>query len=237
MAGRRGRTLGKATQDLLIDFTYASRRVAWACGAVGSAAEGGSIAKSVNGGLTWKVKKSVRSKPGQIPAGGFYHVSSPTARYCYVGGNGSRLKGLWATSDGGSHWARRGLPADMMAFYFPAAATGWNVGQGGSIYRTANGGRSWTRQSSPTSLALHAVTFIDARFGWAVGADGAVVRTTDGGANWEWLDSWSSADLREVDFVDSQHGWARGWEYSDWDDARDVLLRTTDGGDTWMELP
>jgi photosystem II stability/assembly factor-like uncharacterized protein len=58
----------------------------------------------------------------------------------------------------------------------------------------------------------------------------------DGGANWEWLYPGTDASLSEVVFVDDLHGWAAG-RAGEWPDYWDVLLRTTDGGDTWTELP
>jgi photosystem II stability/assembly factor-like uncharacterized protein len=238
---RRGvswKSSGRMTKSIVWDFCFGSARVAWACSGVGSAGDGGEIMKSADGGATWRVLRRYRTVAGQAPAGAFYQISSPTARHCFVAGGGDRLGGLWATSDGGVHWARRRLPGAVGGAYvieFPTASTGWNVGYDGAIYKTASSGRSWSRQAT-AGRPLNDVSFLDELHGWVVGDDGAVLRTVDGGANWEWLYPGTDASLSEVVFVDDLHGWAAG-RAGEWPDYWDVLLRTTDGGDTWTELP
>jgi hypothetical protein len=55
------------------------------------------------------------------------------------------------------------------------------VGEYGSVLRTTDGGATWTPQSSGTSHALEAVTFVDANTGTAVGHGGTILHTITGG--------------------------------------------------------
>ncbi|MBE0430017.1 MAG: hypothetical protein IBX61_09150 [Thermoleophilia bacterium] len=68
------------------------------------------------------------------------------------------------------------------------ASTGYAVGSGGNIYKTANGGANWSPQASPTGKILASVSFLpDGQTGFIAGGDiseGRVLKTTDGGANW-----------------------------------------------------
>jgi photosystem II stability/assembly factor-like uncharacterized protein len=221
--------------QILLDISFASRRVVWGSTVVGSAEEGGSILKSTNGGAAWRVSKRMGGTAG---TGSLRRISSPTAQTCYVAGTGQRLGGLWATTDGGAHWARRKLPGKdyPVLLDFPVATTGWYSGSSGSIYKTTDGGRSWSRQRAATNLGLYGIVFASARRGWVCGENGVILRTVDGGATWERLDSGTYASLYNLVFVDAEHGWAYGTTGS-YVDEWDVLLRTTDGGDTWEELP
>ncbi|MDD4734814.1 MAG: YCF48-related protein [Kiritimatiellae bacterium] len=72
------------------------------------------------------------------------------------------------------------------------------------------------------------VDFVDADHGWTVGVQGptpCVRRTVDGGASWEALDVGDSHYCEAFDFVSTDVGWIVGLQH---------ILRTTDGGDTWV---
>ena len=103
--------------------------------------------------------------------------------------------------------------------------TGWAVGAGGTILRTASGGAIWTAQSSGTTVDLYAVDFIDASNGWAVGESGNTLRTTDGGASWTRHYGDTAQWFQDVHFIDANTGWAVA--------TAGRVARTTDGGVTW----
>jgi photosystem II stability/assembly factor-like uncharacterized protein len=222
---------------LLSDFTFASRRVVWACDFIGSALSGGSIYKSTDGGVSWRVSKRAGGGPGTPDGfGDFNAISSPTTARCYVAAGGRQLGGLWVTSDGGSHWTRRTVPGGgASAVSFSAPGTGWVAASNG-LYRTTDDGRSWSRRLSGTGLNLWTMCFVDAQHGWVAGGTGSLRRTVDGGKTWQRLATGSGASLSALVFVDAMHGWASG-RGGDYPDYWDVLLRTTDGGQTWTELP
>jgi photosystem II stability/assembly factor-like uncharacterized protein len=58
------------------------------------------------------------------------------------------------------------------------------VGERGMVALSDDGGRSWLQASTPTSVTLTAVRFVDAAHGWAVGHGGVVLASEDGGKTW-----------------------------------------------------
>ena len=106
----------------------------------------------------------------------------------------------------------------------------------------------WHQQTIDGVSEFNSIYFTDSMNGWAVGAfyvpginnyGGAVFRTTDGGKTWEnsiVLDFWS--DLNDVYFSDPQTGWAVGYKKTGDLSGylyEGILMRTTDGGETWSE--
>jgi photosystem II stability/assembly factor-like uncharacterized protein len=128
------------------------------------------------------------------------------------------------SDDQGAHWrqARVPLSSDLTALSFPDAQHGWAVGHDGVVLATRDGGQSWTRQLDGRALGallrdyyagdgsaqLDAAT--RARF-----ADEAQ-RIADEGPDKPFLDVW---------FEDALHGFVVG--------AFNLVLRTSDGGQTW----
>ncbi|WP_260957749.1 WD40/YVTN/BNR-like repeat-containing protein [Pseudomonas citri] len=59
------------------------------------------------------------------------------------------------------------------------------VGERGFIIVSQDNGVTWKQVSSPVSMTLVKVRFIDANLGWAVGHAGIVLHSRDGGLTWE----------------------------------------------------
>jgi len=117
--------------------------------------------------------------------------------------------------------------ASFYGAHFPTSTVGYAVGGGGLIYKSTDGGDTWVQQTSPTTLALFDVFFLDVNTGWAVGDNGQIILTTDG-TNWSLHASsglLTGSDLNAVQFVGSS-GWMGG-------DGSAVFI-TTDGGTTWI---
>jgi poly(3-hydroxybutyrate) depolymerase len=70
-----------------------------------------------------------------------------------------------------------------------------------------------------TSKTLFGVSYKNGNTWIAVGEDGTIT-----GTNTKWSDTW----FQGVSFSDANNGFAVGWQ--------GVIFRTTDGGDTWVEL-
>jgi photosystem II stability/assembly factor-like uncharacterized protein len=86
--------------------------------------------------------------------------------------------------------------------------------------------------------ALADVCFIDRSNGWAVGDRGVIWHSPDGGVTWQQQDSQVSSRLNSVYFIDPQHGWAVGGAGRPHSKATiGVVLRTNDGGQTWINVP
>jgi len=78
---------------------------------------------------------------------------------------------------------------------------------------------------------LRGICFIDASEGWVVGDDGFIAHTIDGGDTWDLQASGTGEDLHAVSFLDSQRGYAVGGDIA----GNQIVLKTTDGGLTWVE--
>ncbi|MDD5528764.1 MAG: YCF48-related protein [bacterium] len=77
------------------------------------------------------------------------------------------------------------------------------------------------------ATGINDIDFIDTLHGWAVGDTGKILYTNNGGVDslWDTLTSGVTNKLTCVKFVDSLNGWAGG---------DGILLRTRDGGQTWV---
>ena len=158
--------------------------------------------------------------------------------------NGSTL--LYRTNDGGMTWSPQSLElsADEQSallsitppvFFTPtegilpvSANTGSSTQL--TVYVTQNGGTSWQRT---TAVMATVWDVLDSKHGWA--SDGThLSATSDGGQHWMQLSSPQGLhSLSHLDFVSSDMGWAIGSVQT----AGPSLLKTTDGGRTWIVIP
>lgn len=80
---------------------------------------------------------------------------------------------------------------------------------------------------------LYAVRMLNHNVGWALGGHSSshtiLFRTVDGGKSWErqTLFDGQGTRLRDIGFADANNGWIVGDQH---------ILRTTDGGDTWIPV-
>ncbi len=84
----------------------------------------------------------------------------------------------------------------------------------------------WAQKNSPTAEPLLGVDFPSSSIGYAVGLNGTIIKTSDGGENWQSILTAPSSDYAGVRFTSSTNGFAVG---------RNVILQTTDGGNTWIQ--
>jgi photosystem II stability/assembly factor-like uncharacterized protein len=161
------------------------------------------------------------------------------ASHGWVTGGG----GIAATRDGGSTWhLQRSSAKGVGPLDFLNDLDGWAV-DGGTLIATTNGGATWRAVGGAGALnGATQLRFVDKNRGWALLAGGLcptpqpcvrpldaglLVRTVDGGANWTRL----GADWGAVTAMCWTTG-GRGWA------AAGMALRTTtNGGDTWSEVP
>jgi len=113
----------------------------------------------------------------------------------------------------------------LRGLYFPAAATGFAVGSGGTLLKTANTAANWSAQTSGTTRTLLSVAGTSATVDWVVGDSGTILHTTNGGTSWASQSSGTSQNLNAVYFQSANNGWAVGND--------GVILATTNGGTKW----
>jgi photosystem II stability/assembly factor-like uncharacterized protein len=104
-------------------------------------------------------------------------------------------------------------------------------GTGGATYNTkifltSNGGATWEEGNTGIYGDVFSVSFLDSINGWSSGRQGLLMRTSDGGKNWIRVSRGTTEELHSVDAVDEDYCWAAGGG---------SIVRTIDGGVTWLE--
>jgi len=210
----------------LLDLQFVEGRYGWAVGP-------GGLARTVDGGETWKgpLVTDLTKKPVRYTTGQALHFVD-RHRGWLVGKAGM----IRSTTDGGESWTRTTGPEtwgspDLWGLDFADDRHGWAVGDRGTILHTADGGKTWNRQASGVGDTLMDVDFIDASTGWAVGFEraggsAAVLHTTDGGTTWIEQRRVASEAMRAVFVLDERHAWAVGEQQRRGaDDGSQKLLR------------
>jgi len=234
----------------LIDFPYAFYGVSSLDSnttlVVGGYGSEGMVCRTTDGGSTWPTWLILsRAMPATLS--GVYSVDANVATA--VGGT------ILRTTDGGTTWTEQksGTYLPLRDVCLTDGNTGIAVGGdvGGDMFdwgvqyqvilRTTDGGVAWVSRSSGNTQMLLAVSCIDADTGTAVGANGTILRTTDGGATWAEQESGTSHWLHDVCFTDENTGtvvgggvWGSFGDWGEWGEEGQAILRTTDGGVTWV---
>lgn len=146
-----------------------------------------------------------------------------------VGARGTILH----TSDGGATWARQAVPDDveLRKVAFATWLTGWIAGPGNLLFRTTDGGATWTQKrlaAYETGTQVVDIAVADVRGLWALAnRQPYVLHTHDYGATWQQESLPAHGRLTALAAVDRDHAWIA-------DDG--AVLRTTNGGATWLRL-
>jgi len=176
------------------------------------------IIRTVDGGDTWSL---AWEESGLLYSVAFANPDTGLA----VGKDGVLLR----TVDGGQSWVLLPSPAPVSYLRdvsFLTSITAIAVG-GNTVLRTTDAGITWTNVAGGSFNSV--VRFGDG-MGTAVGFLGAIARTTDGGVTWEEQSHRSFTDqVLDVTFPEPLKGFATTSA-----DGETVLLRTIDGGLTWI---
>ncbi|HEY3504343.1 MAG TPA: oxidoreductase [Actinocatenispora sp.] len=226
-----------------------SARVAWVAGA------GGVVLRTVDGGRRW-----ADVSPADAAGLEFRDVEATDARHAValaIGeGDASRI---YVTDDGGAHWTLGFRNTDPAAFYDCTAFYDSRHGLAVSdpvdgrfrILSTSDGGHHWralpadgmpAAQPGEAGFAASGTCLVTAgRTAYLASGGGAaarVYRSDDGGLTWTYVDtgvpSSASAGIFSLAFRDPRHGIAIGGDFADPTTAPDALVRTSDGGRTWL---
>lgn len=142
-------------------------------------------------------------------------------RFVAVGPRGH----IVVSADGGQTWQQSKVPvsSDLTAVYFPSATRGWAVGHDGVVLATTDGGATWTKQLDGRAVNRLILDDVKAKLAadpasealQALAAEAE--RYQEEGPDKPFLDVW---------FEDENHGFVVG--------AYNLILETTDGGQTWQ---
>ncbi len=178
------------------------------------------IYKTIDGGKSWKKDKPPGK--GHLQAVQFLDASTGWVL----------SHGMLCTTDGGQTWTeyKLGRYNHNFSFRFSDAKNGIVVSIGETL-RTRDGGKTWSAVGGLRyGDFMPAVCTTDANNGWLVG-NHIIYHTSDGGLSWQPTSTPGDL-LSNLSFIDNKLGWAVGYTGAG-ADARCLVLKTKDGGDTW----
>jgi photosystem II stability/assembly factor-like uncharacterized protein len=212
--------------------------------------DSGTILRTTDGGANWLPQSSGTT----LDCRGVCFTDARNGTV--VGGQGSQGIVL-RTTNGGATWVKQFETdsAGLNSVSFSDSNSGTAVGGGWydpvgcwyTILRTTDGGTTWKAQNGPQNDILRSVVFTDSNTGTAVGGvygsgdipytSYVILRTTDGGVAWTTQKKVTRAGggFNGIFFTDANTGTAVGYPgyCSSWSEV-DNILRTTDGGATWV---
>jgi len=140
-----------------------------------------------------------------------------------------------------AQWQPQASPTDVelrgLSIVSPSVV--WASGQRGTVVHTTDGGAHWTRDTIPGAAALDlraiAATSPTTAHAISIADSSRVYRTTDGGRTWSrrWSATRKGTFLDAIQFWDARNGIAM----SDPVDGKFLLIVTSDGGESWREIP
>ena len=144
---------------------------------------------------------------------------------------------------GSAQWTHQqsGTTARFRAVSAVNATTAWASGSGGAYARTTDGGTTWASSVVPdaSQLDFRDVQAIDANTAYLLsigpGEASKIYKTSNSGRDW----TLQFTNLNPKAFFDAFAFWdsRTGIAMSDPVDGHFILIKTTDGGATWNELP
>jgi photosystem II stability/assembly factor-like uncharacterized protein len=194
--------------------------------------------KTENGGSSWS-ELSGGTNSGYC----LFSVFFPDDSTGYAGGISDTGWVFMKTTNGGNDWSASSLeyPANCQSLFFTGKNVGFMAGYQGYIGKTNDGGTTWTQIPTGTTDELGSVFFTNANTGYAAGAvgtsqsQGIILKTVNSGATWS--STVVPYYLYSVHFPDSLTGYAVGdTGNSSYVNLYPVILKTTDGGNTWNKL-
>ena len=211
--GTTWETLKSGTENNLNSVYFINKYIGYAVG------DEGTIIKTIDGGATWTPLISGTDDPL-----GFVQFTDENNGYAvttYIDG-GKVLK----TIDGGKTWnfiLKDVFPSRFESGYFFDNNNGFIVGRDGIIKKTSNGGKTWIDNKN-------------------ISIDKVVINFTSphGEVQWKALKTNTDIGFSSIYFLDTNLGFAVGGSIEGSAgvpvDSFCTILKTIDGGVTWIEL-
>lgn len=184
------------------------------------AGDNGSILRTSNGGLNW----SPQTTPVTSSLKSIKLSSSTNGIACGTGGT------ILYTTNGGTNWLQYTTPVtkDLLSIDRKSNTIIAGAADGIAIRSTDNG-TSWSviDYYIDTKSDIESVFMLDANTYYSVGGGGFIRKSTNGGSTFLFQTNPMMANLVSIYFYDSNHGWAVS-------SLNNAVIRTTDGGSTWI---
>jgi len=142
--------------------------------------------------------------------------------------------------------SKTGSKGDLISVYFTSANTGWVAGDDGYLASTNDGGKTWSQKRIETQDSINEIYFRNQDNGYLV-AGRKMFKTTDAGRSWKEfrpLNNYNNLngtpDFLSVRFIGKKEGFIIGSLFKVVGGKEmitdSLVLKTTDGGETWSRL-
>jgi len=92
----------------------------------------------------------------------------------------------------------------------------------------------WEIWNEGVKGSINTIDFVNETIGWIAGTEGLLLKTRDGGESWHPIPLDKNWFIHNIDFVNDSVGWAIGTNCSDFTERLAIILKTVDGGRTWL---
>ncbi len=136
---------------------------------------------------------------------------------------------IYRTTDAGITWEQQAdMSGEMIrSLCFVSSRIGWAVGRNSTILHTENGGENWEQQVCANGTDFLSAFFLNVDTGWICGIGGKIFKTENGGNSWIQQSTGIDDQIQSIYFINDSLGYA----------CAEDLLKTTDGGITWISKP
>jgi photosystem II stability/assembly factor-like uncharacterized protein len=207
-------TLGAGWQRIKVDTTKNFQDIFFVDNQTGFLCGDKYIAKSTDGGLTWK-----QVLPDSL-VGSYVNLYFLDANTGWAFGGGNFFLG---TKNGGTSWQKIQM-AGVFDGQFLDASNGY-VTTGAGLFKTTDGGKTFIRANSFSGGGAAGLFFLDKNNGWF--SNSQLNKTQDGGVSFLPAGPALPLAIYAIQFTDPLHGWLAGGGGG---------FRTTDGGATLITM-
>lgn len=256
-AARTWSVISTGTTQTILALKAVDENTVWA------GAMGGTYLRTTDGGATWKT--GVVPGATALHFNAIAVIDQDTAYYTGQNWNTLQDARIYKTTDGGATWTQQYRNTGVGAFFNSIAF--WDADNGvaacdpvgGSflIVTTTDGGATWNEVPAanlpapkPNEYAGFGDTggttlFVEGKnkawFGTGNAAPIRVIKSTDQGKTWTSVStplptSGDFSGISTVAFADSLTGFAGGYK-SSYSKTETMLVKTTDGGQSWNLVP